>query len=154
MSSYSDDFSPETPSVLIVEQEPAVLVILSSLFRRSGFRTLLARSAAEAVEIASRPYVPVDSVLTDVEVMGEPGPQLVEGLQRTRPDVPVLFMSAVTDSGAVRINLMRQLGPKYFVRAADTSLASTSLANTSLANTSLVDAVRSSMLTAGFQSCV
>ncbi|MES1260611.1 MAG: response regulator [Acidobacteriota bacterium] len=108
---------PDDPSVLIVEQEPASLILLDALFRNNGFRTLLARSAAEAAEIVARPYVPVDAVLTGIEIMRDRGAELMNPLWRDRPDVPVVFLSAILEAGAIRIKLMRQIGLKYFADA-------------------------------------
>jgi CheY-like chemotaxis protein len=44
-------------AVLIVDQQPEILVLLSGILQNNGFRTLLARTASEALEIARRQYL-------------------------------------------------------------------------------------------------
>jgi len=116
----------ETPSeeisVLIVEQEPAVLILLSSMLESNGFRVLLARSAEEATEIASRPYVPIHVLLSDVEFVAGSGPLLIDTLRAERPKLGVVYISTLVDASAIRIRVMRQVGPRYFAQETQASL--------------------------------
>ena len=109
-------------AVLIVEEEPAVQVILDAILRKNGFRTLRARSGKEAAEIAERHFVPIDVILTNIEVEGDSGPDLVEKLRQIRQNLQVVYISATVADGAVQIKLMRQLGPDYFITAGDAGI--------------------------------
>lgn len=103
------------PTVLIVESETSVLVLLSSMFQSNGLRPLLARTALEAMEIASKHYVPIDVVVSDVQFVPESGPDIVEEMRSLRPELRAVYLSAVVDDGAIRIKVMRQVAPKYFI---------------------------------------
>jgi CheY-like chemotaxis protein len=129
----------DSPSVLIVERESAALILLDAMFRNNGFRTLLARTASEAAEIVARLYVPVDVVLTGIEIMRDRGPELMNPLWSDRPNVPVILLSAIVEAGAIRIKLMRQIGPTYFAAAEGPGI---------------VDAVRGALSVAHVHACI
>jgi ActR/RegA family two-component response regulator len=101
-------------SVLVVDEDASILAFLARLLDANGIRALLARSAQEALAIAQRRYVPINLILTDVtvrEAVDDPvsesaGAQLVSRLLEIRPDARVLYMSAFTDAGVIRIQLM------------------------------------------------
>lgn len=106
-------------SVLVVDEEVSILAFLARILDANGIRGLLARSAEEALSIAQRSYVPINLILTDVTVREaaddpvseSPGAQLASRLRQIRPDARVLYMSAYTDAGMIRIQLMnRQQG--------------------------------------------
>ena len=105
-------------SVLVVEEEPAILGFLASLLDSNGIRALLARSVREAMEIARRGYVPIDLVLTDIvvkesfdsDVSEVPGAEVLNRLRQIRPDVRVLYMSAYMDGSMIRIQPMGRRG--------------------------------------------
>jgi len=102
------------PSVLVVDAETPVLALLSSILRNNGFRALLARTPEEALEIASRQYVPIDLVLSNIAIGDGSGPDLTDKLRAIRPGVRVLYMSACVDSGAIRVQLMQQMDPGVY----------------------------------------
>jgi DNA-binding NtrC family response regulator len=100
-------------SVMVIDEESAVLSFFASILNANGIRALLARNADEAIGIANRGYVPIDVVLTDILLKpstGAPGSdrgiELVARLRKLRPEVRVLYMSAHLDSEVIRIELM------------------------------------------------
>jgi CheY-like chemotaxis protein len=103
-------------SVLVVDEEVSILAFLARILDANGIRALLARSADEALSIARRSYVPINLILTDVtvreaandSVSESPGAQLASRLRQIRPDARVLYMSAYTDAGIIRIRLMNR----------------------------------------------
>ena len=103
-------------SVLVVDEDTSVLAFLARLLDANGIRALLARSAEEALSIAQRGYVSIDLILTDVtvreavndSVSESAGAQLASRLRQVRPDARVLYMSAYTDAGVIRIQLMNR----------------------------------------------
>ena len=103
-------------SVLVVDEDTSVLAFLARILDANGIRALLARSAEEALSIAQRNYVPINLVLTDVtvreavndSVSESDGAQFASRLRQIRPDARVLYMSAYTDAGIIRIQLMNQ----------------------------------------------
>jgi CheY-like chemotaxis protein len=107
-------------SVLVVDEEASILAFLARMLDANGIRALLARSAEEALSIAQRSYVPINLILTDVtvreavndSVSKSDGAQLAARLRQIRPDARVLYMSAYTDAGMIRMQLMNQQGSR------------------------------------------
>lgn len=102
-------------SVLVVDEEPAILDFIARLLDNNGMRALLARSAREAMEIAQRGYVPIDLILTDIVVKDSgtdsgvseiTGAELLNRLRQIRPGTRALYMSAYVDAGVIRIQPM------------------------------------------------
>lgn len=96
----------ELVSVLVVDEDPAILALIATILDRNGLRALLARDAEEAMTIARRGYVPIDLILSDIEISGMSGADLARRLREIRPETRVLYMSAFVDSGVIRIGLM------------------------------------------------
>jgi CheY-like chemotaxis protein len=99
-------------AVLVVNDEPEVLSFFAKLLDANGMRALLARSPDEAIGIASRGYIPIDLVLTEVSLQPDTatpgirsGQELVDRIRELRPEVRVLYMSASLDSGMIRVEL-------------------------------------------------
>jgi len=82
--------------IWIVDDDRAVRFVLATALREAGhavdgFET--ARDALDALESRAAP----DLLFTDVRMPGEDGLVLLEKLKRTRPQLPVIVMSAYTD---------------------------------------------------------
>jgi CheY-like chemotaxis protein len=107
-------------SVLVVDEDVSILAFLARILDANGVRALLARSVEEALSIAQRSYVPINLILTDVtvreavndSVSESDGAQLASRLRQIRPDARVLYMSAYTDAGVIRVQLMNQQGSR------------------------------------------
>ncbi len=117
LESERDWENEHQPTVLIVQAETSVLVLLSGMFRANGVRPLLARTTEEAMEIAARQYIPIDAVMCDVRFVPESGPDVVDDIRALRPGIRPVYLSAVVDDGAIRMKIMRQVAPKYFIHA-------------------------------------
>ena len=94
-------------SVLIVDEEPEILVLLSRILESNGIRALRARDAAEAAEIAERPHVPIDLILCGAGDDKKITPDLT-ALRELRPGLRSIYMSAFYDSGVIRIGVLRR----------------------------------------------
>lgn len=84
----------ELPSVLIVDDSPLDRMIASRLIAK-GARGLTIRTAADgpaALELIERE--PVAAVLTDLQMPGLSGLELVRELRERRPEIPVILMTA------------------------------------------------------------
>jgi response regulator RpfG family c-di-GMP phosphodiesterase len=92
-------------SVLVVDEEPSILVSIARVLDANGMRALLARNGTEAVEIAERSYLPIDVILANAAILEFYEPQLLDRLRRIRPGVRDLSMAACVDRGVVRIQL-------------------------------------------------
>ena len=97
-------------SVLIVDEEPEILIILSRMLESNGYRALRARSVPEALEIMRRRYVPVDLILCNAGINRTIAHDLPAALREIRPGLRAVWMYAFVDAGTVRIGLARN-GP-------------------------------------------
>ncbi len=79
-------------TVLVVEDQPAVLMLVSRVLTRHGYTVLEAMTGEAGLKLASA-SAPPDLVLVDMVMPGMDGPEMVEALRQSLPDVKVLFMS-------------------------------------------------------------
>ena len=79
--------------VLIVEDEPNILMILSTYLESVGYRVLQAKNAEEAFAIlAIKPHL--DLMITDYRLPGGiSGVMIAEPAVKLRPDLKVIFIS-------------------------------------------------------------
>jgi PAS domain S-box-containing protein len=82
-------------TVLLVEDEPAMLSLVTVMLERMGYTVVTAGSAAEALRIAERRTI--DVLVTDLVMPGMNGRDLAERLLTIRPDLPRIFMSGYPD---------------------------------------------------------
>ena len=88
--------------ILVVDDAALVLRTACRALEQAGYRTAEASDGQRALEILERPDHGIDMVLTDVVMPGLGGRQLLESLQRSQPDLPVLLMSGYTDDHILR----------------------------------------------------
>jgi two-component system cell cycle sensor histidine kinase/response regulator CckA len=80
-------------TVLLVEDEVAVLRLVGEQLRQLGYAVLPAGIPEEAVRIAETHAGSIDLILSDVVLPGSSGPTLVEQIGRLRPHAGRLLMS-------------------------------------------------------------
>jgi putative two-component system response regulator len=84
------------PTVMIVEDDRGVRLMLSIFLTRHGYNCLMAESVERArALLADHPDVQL--VLTDLQLPGESGIDLIEHLAREHPDVAVMMMTGFDD---------------------------------------------------------
>jgi DNA-binding NtrC family response regulator len=93
-------------TILIVDDDPAVLVLIQSILMAAEYRALLAVGRADAVRIAQQKHVHIDLVLLDVRVPGVSGTELADEILSIRPNIPVLWMSGFVDDEIIRVKLL------------------------------------------------
>lgn len=86
-----------TATVLLVEDDSAVRVIISTILRREGFRVVEAPTPRAAYEMFERDPEAIDVLLTDVIMPEMSGPALAQRLVGVRPELRVLFISGYAD---------------------------------------------------------
>jgi PAS domain S-box-containing protein len=86
-------------TILLVEDEDAVRVIIGAILRRSGYRVLEASTPRDACEIFDRHVSDIDLLVTDIVMPEMNGPALAQRLVGKRPDLRVLFISGYADRG-------------------------------------------------------
>jgi DNA-binding NtrC family response regulator len=97
-------------NVLVCEDDPVQLKILTTLIDQAGYRSLAARTPSEAVVAARR--CGVDAVLTDVQLQDGNAFDLMGDLQRFGFDAPVLMTSAYATEGMK--DRARKAGARFF----------------------------------------
>jgi two-component system, cell cycle sensor histidine kinase and response regulator CckA len=95
-----------TGTVLLVEDEAAVLSIAERMLQRAGYRVVTARSGEEALVLAER-LGEIDLLVTDVIMPGMNGRALADRLLAERPALRVLFMSGYTDDAIVQHGVLQ-----------------------------------------------
>jgi two-component system cell cycle sensor histidine kinase/response regulator CckA len=83
-------------TILLVEDEDCVRLIICAVLRRQGYHVLEAATPGVACEVFSR-HTGIDLLLTDVVMPEMNGPALAQRLVGLQPDLRVLFISGYTD---------------------------------------------------------
>jgi PAS domain S-box-containing protein len=82
-----------TETLLLVDDDPAVLRSTAELLRWLGYTVLTAASGGEALAIVDRHTGELHAVISDIVMPKISGPQLVERLTELRPTIKALFTS-------------------------------------------------------------
>jgi PAS domain S-box-containing protein len=85
-----------TETVLLVEDEEAILSLGRTILERHGYTVLTAATPTEALEQAERHQGPIHLLITDVVMPGLNGKDLSTRLTVLRPGLKVLYMSGYT----------------------------------------------------------
>ena len=91
--------------VLIVEDMPAVRMVIAELLSESGYRCSEAGDAATALSVL-REDCSIDLLLTDVGLPGLSGRELADAALEHQPELPVLFMTGYTEEAAHRARFL------------------------------------------------
>ncbi|MBD3219608.1 PAS domain S-box protein [bacterium] len=83
-------------TVLLVEDEPAILELGERLLTSLGYEVLAAASPGEAIRVAREHDGPIPLLITDVVIPEMNGQELSENLREGRPDLVTVFMSGYT----------------------------------------------------------
>jgi len=81
-------------TILLVDDEPALLATAREMLEAEGYEILDALNAEEAVRVAAAHPGPIDLLLTDLVMPGASGQDLALLLGLQRPDLRVLYMSS------------------------------------------------------------
>ena len=82
-----------TPArILIVDDDPALGIVLEALLRQAGYAPRVVQSAQAAL-VAIEQHA-VDAILSDVKMPGMDGLDLLKALGERRPDLPVVLITA------------------------------------------------------------
>jgi PAS domain S-box-containing protein len=84
------------PTVLVVEDEPAIRHLVVTALRNQGYRLLEAASGEEALVVADRETAGIDLLLTDANMPGISGIELANALVALAPALRVIVMSGYT----------------------------------------------------------
>ncbi len=79
--------------VLIVDDDPDARGAMQRVLERQGYSVVVAGDGVEALRLLEGTHVPVDLLVTDVQMPGLLGDALVVQVRQSWPDLPVLFVS-------------------------------------------------------------
>jgi len=91
-----------TETVLVVEDEPAVLTLSRRALEAHGYVVLAATDAAAAMRIVERHGGTIHLLVTDVVMPGLSGRELADRLTSRRPGIRVLYMSGYPGDAVVQ----------------------------------------------------
>jgi CheY-like chemotaxis protein len=115
VSTSSTNLSPEAgaplQTVLVVEDEVLVRLVIADYLRECGYRVHEAVSAEEAILILQAPEVSIDVVFSDVEMPGNmDGFGLARWVRSNMPKTQVILTSGVERSADIAATLC-EAGP-------------------------------------------
>jgi len=85
---------PGTETILVVDDDRAVLRLTNSILTFYGYTVIGANSGRKALELfAIEPEITVDLLLVDIVMPGMNGPELVDHIWKLRPGLPALYCS-------------------------------------------------------------
>jgi PAS domain S-box-containing protein len=85
-----------TETILVVDDEPALLRIATRVLGSAGYTVLGAASGAEALLLCERHAGAIHLAVSDVIMPGMSGVAFAERLRRARPETKILYMSGYT----------------------------------------------------------
>jgi two-component system, NtrC family, response regulator HydG len=81
------------PRALVVDDVVGMAETIANDLQLAGFDTLVADNGAQAIDLFQKD--PADVVVTDLRMKNVDGLDVLDGVKRVDPDVPVLIMSAI-----------------------------------------------------------
>jgi two-component system response regulator FlrC len=108
--------NPVTESVLVVEDDAALREALIDTLRAAGLAAIPACDAAAAMTLLETEEIAL--VISDVQMPGQSGYQLLTCIRRVRPDLPVVLMTAY-GTVAQAVSAMREGATDYIVKPFD-----------------------------------
>jgi PAS domain S-box-containing protein len=88
--------APGRETILLVEDEPAILALATTVLERKGYTVLAARTPGEAIRLATQHARPIHLLMTDVIMPEMNGRDLARTLLSLYPRIGRLFMSGYT----------------------------------------------------------
>ena len=102
------------PTILVVDDEPAILDLMRDFLEAEGFQVETTQEGQMALRLLEQK--PVDCLLLDVMMPGQSGFELCRQIRETR-DLPILFLSA-RDGDVDKIRGLGLGGDDYVVKSA------------------------------------
>jgi CheY-like chemotaxis protein len=89
------DSKKRTPTLLVVEGEVLIRLVIAEYLRRCGFKVVEAVNAAEAVRVLQSPRMQIDLVFSDLAMPGKlDGFGLAKWVRQHKPGLQVVLVSS------------------------------------------------------------
>ena len=83
------------PSILVVDDEPNYLIVLSELLRDEGFEVFTAPSGNDGLRVLGE--VDLDLIITDMQMPGIDGLEFLQEIKKKNADIPVIIITAFAE---------------------------------------------------------
>ena len=101
VSQTEEVFGASGETILVVEDDPAVLEYVTAVLADLRYRVLTATDGPSGIKVLETDGKSVDLLLTDVVMPGMSGRVLAEQARRLKPDIKVLFMTGYSQNAIV-----------------------------------------------------
>ena len=92
---------PDVETVLVVDDDAAVLAVASKVLRRGGYEVLEAGGGEAALAVAGQVDGKISVLLSDVVMPSMNGRELSDAFRERYPDVRIIFMSAYREDEVI-----------------------------------------------------
>ena len=106
------DGPARAPRLLLVDDDPRLLVVLAQQLREDGFEVTTARDGAEALRRLEHAWP--DLLILDVTMPRVDGPTLARDI-KARADLPIIVLSAI-DTGDRKAALLEEVAEDYVTK--------------------------------------
>jgi len=108
------DFPGGTESLLVVDDEAPLRLLLEAAFSRKGYKVMSAHDGLDAIEKIADPSQKIDAVLLDLNMPGANGVEVLRVIKATRPHLKVMILTGHLTPVAYKD--FEKLGQKHFVK--------------------------------------
>jgi two-component system cell cycle sensor histidine kinase/response regulator CckA len=85
-------------TILLVEDDDIVRRVVSHVLLKNGYKVVEAKNGSQGIERADQNKTHMDLVITDVVMPGMNGKDMVQQIQKIRPQIAVLYMSGYPEN--------------------------------------------------------
>jgi len=97
MTGITNDL-PESPLVLVIDDEEAVRSVIGRLLSKHGYRVLLASSGSQGIELFEQNAEHIKLVVLDWHLPGDPGERTFDELLKREPKLRVVLVTGDHDA--------------------------------------------------------
>lgn len=88
-----------TETILLVDDEEMIIEVNQEILKTLGYKTMIARSGKEAIEIYQNNKEMINMVIMDMIIPGVSGKEFYDNLKKIDPEIKVLLSSGYSISG-------------------------------------------------------
>jgi len=103
---HTSSVSRGTETILLVEDDPQLRELSSSVLKHCGYNVLVAATPEEGIAISEANHHDLRLLVTDVVMPRINGRQLAERIQKVCPRIRVLYISGYTDNAIVHYGVL------------------------------------------------